>query len=58
MERRLLPEGERPIPACPECGRAMVGGNAPGAAYWVCIADRRDLVVGFEYLYPLTPQAS
>lgn len=52
-ERRLLPEGERPQPACPKCGTPMVGGNAPGATYWVCPVDRRDLIVGFEYLYPL-----
>src|SRR5690606_30539181 len=40
---------QRPQPWCPRCGdELMIGGNAPGATYWVCPKCRRDLRVGFE----------
>lgn len=33
----------------------MLGGNAPGATYWVCPNCRRDLIVGFEAEHLETP---
>lgn len=40
---------QRPQPWCPRCGdERMLGGNSPGATYWVCPKCRRDLRVGFE----------
>jgi len=39
-------------PWCPRCGDAqMLGGDAPGATYWVCPNCRRDLLVGHEAKY-------
>lgn len=44
--------GEHPQPWCPRCGDArMVGGNAPGATYWLCPRCRRDVRVGYEAEY-------
>jgi len=43
-------------PWCPRCGDArMLGGEAPGATYWVCPKCRRDLRVGAEAEYLADP---
>ena len=33
----------------------MLGGNAPGATYWICPKCRRDLRVGYEAAHLSAP---
>lgn len=50
---------EHPQPYCPDCGDVpMLGGDAPGADYWICPVCRCDLIVGREenYLTPRPPK--
>lgn len=43
---------ERPQPWCPRCGdEKLLGGNAPGATYWVCPKCRYGLNIGYEAEY-------